>query len=186
MGRKLVDFLPLMKTLSTSFGRSMLVLTAALLGGAGCQQAQAQSPGVALTTPAAVIIPTLKPELTAAIVAPVVKSSQSGAGLRIKTGVTLTNKGAATAANVTVVAYLSDDGTLSSDDTNVATLKLSDYKTKGNLKPGKAFTVPLSYHVPAAFVDAVQGKYLIFVATADDFTATATAGQAVFGPITLP
>ena len=171
----------------------MQVLAVAVLGGAGCQQARAQAPDVTLVAPAAwpvssigVTFPTLKPALTAEIVAPVIKSSKSGAGVRIKTGVTLTNQGAVSAKNVTVAAYLSDDATLSSDDTNLISLKLADYKNTGNLKPGKTFTVPLPYHIPAAFVDAVQGKYLIFVVTADNFTGTGTSGRAVFGPIRLP
>ena len=182
-----------MKMFFTVFCRSMQVLTVALLGGAGCQQeARAQAPEATLAASAVpvpsvgITPPTLKPELTTEIVTPVIKKSKTGAGVRINTAVTLTNQGGASAKNVTVAAYLSDDGILSSDDTNLASLKLADYKNKGNLKPGKAFTVPLPYRIPSAFVDAVQGKYLIFVATADNFAATGTAGQAVYGPIVLP
>ena len=163
-----------------------------LLCGGACEQARAQATGVApgayLAVPLPAIVPTttLKPELTAQLVTPVIKAGKSGASIRIKTGVLLTNSGGAAAKNVTVTAYISDDGTLSADDTALGTIQLAAYKNKGNLKSAKSFTVPLSYKIPAVLKDELQGKYLIFVPGADGFTADPTDGVAVFGPIALP
>ena len=155
----------------------MQFLAAVWLCGSACQQVQAQ----AIPTPAPNV-----PELKAQLVTPVIKTVHDGATIKIKTGILLTNEGSASAKNVTIAAYLSDDGTLSADDTTLATFQLSTFKNKGNLKVGKSFTVPLPYKIPAAFADALQGKYLIFVTAADNFTADATNGEVVFGPITLP
>ena len=174
-----------MRIFSRWSGFAVQVVAAALLCGGACQRASAQLP----SDLAAVAVPpttTLNPELVAQLVTPVIKNRQNGAGIRIKTGVMLTNQGGAAAKNVTVAAYVSDDGTLSADDTSLGSIQLSAYKNKGNLKPAASFTLPLSYRIPAAFVDGLRGKYLIFVPSADNFTADPTSGVAVFGPISLP
>ena len=180
-----------MKTLFVVFRSPVWLLAAAFVcGGAGQSRAQLADPHA---LPSIAVSPKVQPivqadakapVLAGQLVTPVVKKAANGNGIRVKTGVFLNNTGNKAAKDVTVTAYLSDDGTLSDDDTKLITLNLADYNDgSSKLAKGEAMVVPLHYKVPAGIASFLVGKYLIFVIGASNATASTPV---VFGPIALP
>ena len=173
--------------------RSPVWLLAAVLigGGASRSLSQLASPHPLLSVVADSVVqpvsqadPAKVPVLASQLVGTVVKKIANGNAIRIKTAVFLNNTGNKAAKDVTVTVYLSDDGTLSDDDTKLITLNLADYNAgSGKVGKGQAFAIPLNYKVSAGIAAGLVGKYLIFVVSA---TNAAASTPLVFGPITLP
>ncbi len=113
------------------------------------------------------------------------KKTKSGNADRLKAIVSLLNGSDAALHNVTATVYLSNDNTLSADDTTLITLKLSDYIPKGKIGKHKALSLPLNQKVPSMLASYLNGKYLIVVLSADDL-GTLPSTPVVVGPITLP
>ena len=113
------------------------------------------------------------------------KKTRSGSADRLKAIVSLLNGSSAALHNVTATVYLSDDNTLSADDTTLITLKLSDDIPKGKIGKHKALSLPLNHKVPSMLASYLNGKYLIVVLGADDL-GTLPSTPIVVGPITLP
>ncbi len=112
------------------------------------------------------------------------KTTKSGE-TRAKAGVLLINTSATSLRNVTATVYLSDDNTLSADDTKIVTLDLSDYDAKGKVGKHSTVSLPFNYKVPSVLKSYLNGKYLIIVLSADNLGTIATT-PIVVGPITLP
>ena len=104
---------------------------------------------------------------------------------RVKADLVLSNTSSTVLHNVTATVYLSDDNTLSADDTTITTLNLSDYVPKGKVGKHKIFALPFNYKVPSLVASYLSGKYLIVTLAADDLGSLATE-PIVIGPITLP
>ena len=180
-----------MKNLFVAFRSPVWLLAAALAcGGVERSRAQLTDPHPLLSGAVSPIVQPIGqtdskvPVLVGQLVTPVIKKVTNGNGIRVKTGVSLSNTGTKAAKDVTVTAYLSDDATLSADDTKLITLDLADYNAgSSKLLKGQTLSVPLHYKVPAGIAAALEGKYLIFVISASNATASTTV---VFGPITIP
>ena len=104
---------------------------------------------------------------------------------RAKATVNLVNTSDTTLRNVTATVYLSDDNTLSADDSKVLTLDLSDYVAKGKVAKHGTDTLPFNYKVPSVAKSYLNGKYLIIVLGADNLGTIAT-NPIVVGPLALP
>lgn len=180
-----------MRTRFVDFRTPVWLLAAALAcGAAGQSLAQPAVPQPLLSR---VVNPILRPfgqaetkvpVLAGQLVKPVVKKATKGNGIRVKAEVALSNTGNKAAKDVTITAYLSDDGVLSDDDTSLITLNLADYNDGSSKLPkGQTLNVPLRYKVPGGLAALLEGKYLIFVVSATNAAADSTV---VFGPITLP
>ena len=113
------------------------------------------------------------------------KDTKSGNSARVKATVDLINTSSTALRNVTATVYLSDDDTLSADDTTLLTLSLADYVPKGKIGKHQTLTLPLNHKVPSALASYLNGKYLIVVLRADNLGTLPTT-PVVVGPITLP
>ncbi len=113
------------------------------------------------------------------------KQTKSGSAARAKAVVSLFNGSDTALQNVTATVYVSNDNTLSADDTALFTLRLSDYGSGGEIGKHKIFSLPLNEKVPTLLASYLNGKYLIVVLGADNLGTLPTA-PVVVGPITLP
>lgn len=113
------------------------------------------------------------------------KTNANSGITHIKATVTLHNSSNTALHHVTATVYVSDDNTLSADDTKVTTLNLSDYVSKGRIGKFKTLSLPLKQKVPTVMASYLEGKYLIVVLSADEL-GTAGTNPIVVGPITLP
>ena len=113
------------------------------------------------------------------------KPTKSGGSARVKAIVSLLNGSDTALRNVTATVYLSNDNTLSADDTTLFTLRLSDEVPSGKIGKHKILSLPLNEKVPAMLASYLNGKYLIVVLSADNLGSLPSA-PVVVGPIMLP